>query len=538
MPIQHMGQILVIAVGMSRFTRRGMTARQVAHALSDVHQTSLSLDDLAQLHFLVPSAADVAVLEHEWQQRMHATKHAPAQAELFAMELLAGERDLAAHVRALLFIQTLKSDHAAIDSQLRTMIDMCSLLQTNDSLKSVLRSVVQLSRLPDRHLSEGNTSFRPWMGRATHQLGFKLKSMTQIQDVKSHDGKWNLLNFLVDLVAKNNKQALNVATELAQLKEICNFDLHHMAAQWNILDTTYKTIKSHPYRNQSFAEDLATQLEDASTTIAKLKARFYEFEIAWRSCALYFAEDTSEYTSITSLFAAVSEHPDPYYNEKHKRDTLTLLGNHPEPMTHLFSLLYTFLASFETAVRENREKMKIEAKKLAREASAFFKKQISASKRVVQCATPDSAKDLSLNQEHAASSDIADNDSNLNFALPPKRVLRKRASTILTSMKEFEAPEMVRRFTLMSKTSSVVSLEVWDESYWAQENDDVNASEASYHASEDESWLTEDEDDWQEEETTDADGKTTTVYESEWTSYEGNVCSECCIPANECYCNW
>ena len=72
-------------------------------------------------------------------------------------------------------------------------------MQTSNRLKTLLRTVLQLGNLTNYQYGAGSGSYRPWMGKEAKALGFKIDGLARLKDVISADGKWSLMNFLVDM---------------------------------------------------------------------------------------------------------------------------------------------------------------------------------------------------------------------------------------------------------------------------------------------------------------------------------------------------
>ncbi|KAJ3138226.1 hypothetical protein HK100_012770 [Physocladia obscura] len=538
----------VIAIGMSRFTRRNITGSYLANAVNNLDASKIDLDDLVQLKQLIPTELEAKILNE-----YHNSKHLPnvlplAPAETFMIELIKSDLDIGAHVDAFLFVRQLPMEVGDISAHLELMSAMCTQLQTSSDLKVVLRTVFQLGQMSNNDLSGGNASFRPWMGKEAKMIGFKIDGLARLKDVKSADGNWSLMNLLVDLVNKSRPDVLDFTLKFHTLKKIRQFDLRQLIAQLYHLNLNLENMKAYQYKNRDFAEKLKPIIEAASTELAALRARFEVFSNAWQETALYFAEEPEEYILLPELFDMVSKNPDPNYNVKmnalNAGKEIPSNGDNRKQMTHVFVALHVFLFGFEESVKHNRRKVEDEARRLVREAAAFEERRRREEARAIKEGRlpppiPGHHQNPILNSWREEESAPENNSVNARTA----NALRNRASMLLLERKELEAKEMLARFSVLQLTGMTdselqIKAENIDDEFGY--NDEEIRSDAGdsrdgngfddrgYQSSEGGGYS--------------VNGRRES-FQSIQSTYVGGstgakICHECFMPEEDCYCNW
>jgi hypothetical protein len=58
--------------------------------------------------------------------------------------------------------------------------------------------------------------------------GFRIEALAKLKDVKSLDGKWTLMHFLVEMLDKNQPQALKLEQAFSELSLVRHVDLVDM----------------------------------------------------------------------------------------------------------------------------------------------------------------------------------------------------------------------------------------------------------------------------------------------------------------------
>ncbi|KAJ3202642.1 hypothetical protein HDU67_000387 [Dinochytrium kinnereticum] len=348
-----------VAIGLSRYTRRNMTASDIATAIFTLDDTKLTPDDLVSIQSLLPTPEERVMLEKAIEKQTSSSlPFAPA--ESFMIEMLR-HTEITKCIAAFHFKLQLGMEIEEVGGKVAKMTSICVKLKTSDALKALLRTVLQLGNMTNYEYGAGNSSYRPWMGKEARALGFKIEGLARLKDVKSADGKWSLMNFLVDMVTQSKPEVLDFTADFADLKVIRHYDLRELSSQLLSMDQKLSTLRTFHYTTvPTFHSQIQPFLDQASTMIAGLRLDFETFSKAWTEATRYFGEDLDEYHPIvfhpSSSSQPIEDDPDGYRRKK--------------PPTLLFVNLDLFLHAFEDAVKQNRRRVEEERRRVIREAAA------------------------------------------------------------------------------------------------------------------------------------------------------------------------
>lgn len=191
-----------VSIGLSRYTRRGLTAQTICTAIRSMDSTLLTLDDLTAIQNLLPTPDEKALLSL-YNTTSHDNETLPlAPAEQFMLDTMQ-HPDLTHHLDAFMFKLHLESESADLLEKLDKLDNVARLLRKSEGLKVLLRTVLELGNLTNYQYGAGGGGFKPWMGNEARALGFKIEGLARLKDVKSADGKWSLMSFLVDMVTQS-----------------------------------------------------------------------------------------------------------------------------------------------------------------------------------------------------------------------------------------------------------------------------------------------------------------------------------------------
>ncbi|KAJ3024545.1 hypothetical protein HDV00_000876, partial [Rhizophlyctis rosea] len=200
-----------VSIGLARYTRKGLGARELCRAVREMDESVLGVDDLASIQTLLPTSDEKRLLEVYVKQRPKEGDSLPlAPAERFMLECLeVGGGDLERQVEAFCFKLQLRVEAEEVGEKVRRMTRVCGGLRRSEGLKVLLRSVLELGNLTNYQYhggaGGGGGGFRPWMGKEARALGFKIEGLARLKDVKSADGKWSLMSFLVDMLVDGGR---------------------------------------------------------------------------------------------------------------------------------------------------------------------------------------------------------------------------------------------------------------------------------------------------------------------------------------------
>lgn len=191
-----------VSIGLARFSRRGLQTQDVLNAVSAMDDKILNVEDLIMYQSLLPLPEEMKVIQRAVDEPQEDPTIPFAPAEAFMLETY-NVPDLSLKVLAFIFKLQLPTESKDISLKLNEMIDLSVELRGSTHFKRLLKIVLELGNLTNYEYGAGNSSFRPWMGKEVKALGFKIEGLARLRDVKSADGKWSLMTFLVDMIQKN-----------------------------------------------------------------------------------------------------------------------------------------------------------------------------------------------------------------------------------------------------------------------------------------------------------------------------------------------
>ncbi|KAI8899050.1 hypothetical protein BC833DRAFT_619749 [Globomyces pollinis-pini] len=328
-----------ICILLKRFERRKLTNQELLKAIGNLDTEIFTVDDLVGLQSLIPTPEerDVAAKFLEWKK---ADTPPLAPAEMFVVEAYEYQ-DLDYQVLALLYKQQLPLELDALTQKITMLINVTKSLQESENIQTILRCVLGLGAISNEEYGAGNPSYKPWMGTQARALGFKIDGLARLCDIKSLDGSWSLMSFLVDMVYKTNPKVLQeIEDELPDLIHARNLDLYDMMSQIQALFETGKQLRDTGVEG-SFTTQLITYLDSMNPQLKTLVDLFNEYVLVWMEAISYFGEEISEYA--VPRIGELPPHPD----------------SHIKPAKILYVHLHTFLSTFIDTVGQYQEYLKL-----------------------------------------------------------------------------------------------------------------------------------------------------------------------------------
>ncbi|KAJ3123033.1 hypothetical protein HK098_002253 [Nowakowskiella sp. JEL0407] len=418
-----------VSISLSQFTRRGLTYNDILLAIQNQDATSLSADDLLTIQTLLPTPD-----ERKKLLAIHQPPTLPfAPAEQFMMEMLSVP-DLPHQLVAFLFRVQLEIESEEVRDKLEKMRRICNNIRSSEYLKVVLKAVLQLGNMTNYNYSSGGeTSYRPWMGKEARALGFKIDGLAKLKDVKSADGKWSLMNFLVDMLLQSVPEVVQVTGEFSDLKFARNFDIKEITTQILAMQSTLQTLQSHNFESSSadYRQRLNVFLNETATTIINgLFENYKRFAGSWTDAAKYFGEDIDEYLPLLKSDGSTMS------NFASKNEETKKLP------THLFVTLDLFFRGFDEAVADHRNRIEEAERKRVREIRA---KEDRERREVMK------AEKLQKQREEEERNKVTtEKESNVMS-------VKERKQSLIEEHKE-EVVEMFRRLTLIQDQMPDMSL--------------------------------------------------------------------------------
>lgn len=170
-------------------------------AISRMDALLMDADDLVTYQALLPTFEERKLIEKALSAPANPNlPFAPAESFLIEASKI---KDLPFQVLAFVFKLQLGFESDEIIEKLDIAMNLCFELRSSVRLRKLLKLVLELGNLTNYDYGAGNSSFRPWMGNNARAAGFKIEGLARLRDVKSADGKWSLITFLVDIMQKS-----------------------------------------------------------------------------------------------------------------------------------------------------------------------------------------------------------------------------------------------------------------------------------------------------------------------------------------------
>ncbi|KAJ3047647.1 hypothetical protein HK097_011344 [Rhizophlyctis rosea] len=430
-----------ISIGLARYTRKGLTTVSLAAAIRDMDENILSIDDLATIQNLLPTPEERQLLElyEKTPREEGALPLAPAEQFLLdCMKQGGGGTEMERWLKAFLFRLQLNIEVDDIRTKVEKMHRVVRNLRKSEKLKILLRTVLELGNLTNYQYSAGGGGggFRPWMGKEARALGFKIDGLARLKDVKSADGKWSLMNFLVDMCFEGRPEVLDlVKEEFGELKVVRHFDVRDLAGRVCGLEETLEGLRRGVGKaGVEWVEGkLKPLLEGSERVLEGLRGELESFAVDWRDAAKYLGEDVDEYATIIE--------------EKGKKggngDAAAAGKKQP---SHVFMTLDLFFQGYEDAVGQHRRRRDEEERRKKREIAK--KEEKERKERLKREREAREAMEQENKDIPAVVEEVKVEGPKVVIADVQRPVELERKPSVVQSRKE-EAKEMMKRFSVM-----------------------------------------------------------------------------------------
>ena len=184
-----------ISIGIALFQRRGLSFKDIRTAICNFDDKVLTLDELLSLKQLLPTPEERALLEVYLNNKKNKSNHQFDNPELFLLELMK-EPEIDYFMKSFIYKCQFKPETENLEKCFTQFLTLCENLKESDNLKILLKTVLALGNLTNHEY--GNTirnSYYASMNQNKKALGFKIEGLVKLRDVKSTDGKSNLLVF-------------------------------------------------------------------------------------------------------------------------------------------------------------------------------------------------------------------------------------------------------------------------------------------------------------------------------------------------------
>ncbi|KAK5667876.1 hypothetical protein QVD99_004927 [Batrachochytrium dendrobatidis] len=447
-----------IAIGLSRFTRRGLNTDDLFTAIRAMNESKLSFDDLITIQGLLPTTDELILVRQYLSSVAKKRIEEPtepqlplAPAEAFAVAA-SKFKHITHQILAFLFKIQLPLEAEEVHSKFHALAEVSRQFCLSENFKILLRTVLQLGNLTNYEYGSGNnaSSYRPWMGKEARAIGFKIEGLARLKDVKSADGKWSLMTFLVEMVQDSEfSSVLDISDEFADLTTVRQFDILALVAQVTAMQVTATNLRELCIDDRSrfgidaqFKQLLTSVLNEADRYIHTVVTQFNCFVNAWSDALQYFGEDQDEY--ITPCL-------DPTKRPKKPSDSCKVPG-------YFYTTLDLFMQGFKSSVIDLRNRREMERKRISREKKAALEKQrraiIKAEREAAKLAQETTASAEVLNASGSIVQPVATIPFPLRDTIKEDNVISKTVDTQSELPKPAvdragEAKAMFKRFSMM-----------------------------------------------------------------------------------------
>lgn len=189
------------------------------HAVVGLEPGLFTIDDLYSVKAILPTPEERDMLSAYLQRKQRnpaefANKPPLAPSETFLIESMK-QRDLAHMLDVFIFSIQVEEEHDDMTSKSKSIQQVCHQIKSSDKFKLLLRFVYQLGSITNEQYAVNadgttNASFKQWMGKDARSVGFKVDGLAKLKDVASADGKWSLMNFLVDFILRSKPEVVRM----------------------------------------------------------------------------------------------------------------------------------------------------------------------------------------------------------------------------------------------------------------------------------------------------------------------------------------
>lgn len=256
-----------------------MSNLEIITAIQEMDAEVLDAEDLVTLASILP-IDDELMIASEFQNRQLDLPLGPA--EQWLVDLVSAPNLPNQHL-AFLFSLQFSNELTRIALQIMKIDELTSELQSSPDLKVLLKTILELGNMTNYGSNNNSTV-----------IGFKIDGLARLSEVKSADGKWTLMNFLVDTVEAQSPALLELADEFKELSTAKSCDIIQISREILAVDETFKSIRAINF-DPDFTTRLDSYVFDAESQIDTCIEIFDGFVKNWLGCLAYFGEDSTTY---------------------------------------------------------------------------------------------------------------------------------------------------------------------------------------------------------------------------------------------------
>mmetsp|Transcript_41523 Transcript_41523/g.97391 ORF Transcript_41523/g.97391 Transcript_41523/m.97391 type:complete len:368 (-) Transcript_41523:24-1127(-) len=262
---------------------------RISSAIQDLDETTLTADDLAACLQFVPTQEECAILT-----AFNGDVNSLGQADRYFLALAAIPR-LKERLSVFHFKLSYPQRVSELSAHLSNVMTACDEVMEGAQFRSLLQIVLALGNELNRGTFAGNAA------------GYKLAALMRLSEVRTIDGKSDLLHYLVVRLHDKAPDVLTFVTELAHAHPAAKLDLVDLEVEVGELQRGMELIREEL---EEVPDDMVLQLklsdfvEAGSAEVASLEGRLERTQQSFQTTLTAYGE-TDKNTRLHEFFGMV-----------------------------------------------------------------------------------------------------------------------------------------------------------------------------------------------------------------------------------------
>lgn len=326
-----------VGIGLARFNRRFSDFEGICSAVFEESST-LNLDDLFALKSILPTPEECKNLNLiKKSDTLLLQRMGRSEQFLYHVSSKYGF-SLSGAIEMKIFQTTSWQDLTLLKQKLDILCAVLDHLKSSVELKVILKAALEIGNLATNEYGK-YTAASPHLSRRNSFIGFTLDSLCKLHEVKSVDGKSNLLTFLCASLKQNHPEVLNLPNDerFKDLEIIKSWSSNQLLSEFEELkcSTDRMLLELNDAKDSEFDRfqtDGKKKLLEFKETLMKYEVEtINEFKRAWREVEVYFGQGDSRGTGSIEIF---------------------------EDASKFLSTISQFFKNFELSIKNERETLK------------------------------------------------------------------------------------------------------------------------------------------------------------------------------------
>jgi len=260
-----------------RISRIKIAYFDIKQAILDLDETKLPIDTLKNIIMILPDKDESDLLkEHESDIPFMGN----AEKFLFQMAQIPNAES---RLDSWIFKLSYDKNISEIRPSIRHIIHACKQMRESPLFVKILEIILGIGNYMNGGTARGTAN------------GFKLESLSKLQDTKAKDGKTTLLHFVVNFIEKKEPKLLEFETELEDVPHACKVAFPKLQKDLNLIQSGLKKIETQlPNADQRFKDVMSKFLAEAAPEYEKLKKSHDDMQVAFKDTVTFYAEDASK----------------------------------------------------------------------------------------------------------------------------------------------------------------------------------------------------------------------------------------------------